>query len=56
MYANGFISFKITEEPQKSSVEIAEQLCPEADVSILSRSALVHMKVNVIEATALKFR
>ena len=52
----GFLTLRITEEPWKSSVEIIEQLCPKADVLVLSRSTLVHIKVNEIEATALKFR
>ena len=54
MYADGLIIF---EDYRRAAEElnITERLCPE-DVTVLSRSGLVHIKLNEIEISAAKFR
>ncbi|XP_015750723.1 PREDICTED: uncharacterized protein LOC107330634 [Acropora digitifera] len=54
MYADGLIIF---EDYRKAAEEldIAEILCPE-DVTVLSRSGLVHVKLNEVELSAAKFQ
>lgn len=54
MYADGLIIFEDYRSAVKE-LDIAESLCPE-DVTVLSRSGLVHVKLGEIELSAAKFQ
>lgn len=54
MYADGLIIFEDYRRAAEE-LDITERLCPE-DVSVLSRSGLVHIKLNEVETSASKFQ